>query len=96
MCKVSDCDIYLIWWKDTAENKEILHNIWQARNGWLCFKWCSVEFWMNQRCLSPISISDRNFSFLYISSVELKRGYMSDVGKDSFKNVFLMLVWIAL
>lgn len=29
-------------------------------------------------------------------SVELKRGYMSDVGKDSFKNVFLMLVWIAL
>lgn len=51
---------------------------------------------MNQRCLSPISISDRNFSFLYISSVELKRGYMSDVGKDSFKNVFLMLVSIAL
>lgn len=51
---------------------------------------------MNQRCLSPISISDRNFSFLYISSVELKGGYMSDVGKDSFKNVFLMLVWIAL
>lgn len=51
---------------------------------------------MNQRCLSPISISDRNFSFQYISSVELKRGYMSDVGKDSFKNVFLMLVWIAL
>lgn len=44
---------------------------------------------MNQRCLSPISISDRNFSFLYISSVELKRGYMSDVGKDSFKECFL-------
>lgn len=38
---------------------------------------------MNQRYLSPISI---------ISSVELNRGYMSDVGKDSFKNVFLMLV----
>lgn len=47
---------------------------------------------MNQRCLSPISISDRNFSFFYISSDKLKRNYMSDVGKDSFKNVFLMLV----
>lgn len=44
---------------------------------------------MNQRCLSPISISDRNFSFLYISSVELKRGYMSDVGKECFLNVGL-------
>lgn len=34
-------------------------------------------------------------SYIFLS-VELKRGYMSDVGKDSFKNVFLMLVWIAL
>lgn len=42
---------------------------------------------MNQRCLSPISISDRNFSFLYISSVELNRGYMS-VGLNCSLMVF--------
>lgn len=62
----------------------------------MCVKRCSDEFRMNQRYLSPISISDRNFAFFSISSVDLLRGYMSNIGKDSFRNVFLMLVWFVL